>query len=168
MLFLNHTQVLVLPSITARASKDMAAIDPHSSNVYSTPERVLLAWLNQHYVAHRSTIFGGKGWLHSSLPTSPLLPPFSHLLHLPLSTLLPLPPFFLVTHNCCFLSFIYLLILAHTEAIDRVATTFDVDLMDCTFLACAMAAYCPFLVRTLNWLHDTLLPSLSHTNATGG
>ena len=24
---------------------------------------------------------------------------------------------------------------------------FDVDLMDCTVLACAMTAYCPYLVR---------------------
>lgn len=29
----------------------------------------------------------------------------------------------------------------------REVVNFDVDLMDCTVLACALAAYCPFLVR---------------------
>ena len=29
---------------------------------------------------------------------------------------------------------------------DKTVVTFDVDLMDSTVLACALAAYCPFLV----------------------
>lgn len=34
-----------------------------------------------------------------------------------------------------------------SDLLEREVTNFDVDLMDCTVLACAMAAYCPYLVR---------------------
>ena len=39
----------------------VSAMDPLASNVYSPPERVLLAWLNHHYLQQKSTVFKGQG-----------------------------------------------------------------------------------------------------------
>ena len=36
-----------------------------------------------------------------------------------------------------------------TEEYVREVVSFDMDLMDCTVLACVLSAYCPFLVSSL-------------------
>ena len=36
----------------------------------------------------------------------------------------------------------------------REVVSFDMDLMDCTVLACVLSAYCPFLVRYPCPLHN--------------
>ena len=60
-------QVLVLPRVTrqvpAYLRPSVSGLDSHTScsNVYSVPERVLLAWLNYHYTHQRPAVLRCDG-----------------------------------------------------------------------------------------------------------
>lgn len=60
-------QVLVLPGMTRQVPvylrPAVAALDSQtaSSNVYSRPERVVLAWLNHHYKQQRASVLASSG-----------------------------------------------------------------------------------------------------------
>ena len=62
------SQVLVLPRITTQVPGELAvavsAMDSLASNVYSPPERILLAWLNHHYRQQKGLVFRGKGTVY--------------------------------------------------------------------------------------------------------
>jgi len=97
-LLMQIIKVLILPRIMVHLPRpllqEVSGMDPLASNIYSRPERTLLAWLNHHHHQQRKNIFREQ------------------------------------------------------DLLERAVVNFDVDLMDCTVLACTMAAYCPYLVSS--------------------
>lgn len=64
-----YVQVLVLPQVVRQVPvylrETLGDLDSGtSSNVYSQPERVILAWLNYHYCHQRHSVPGTAGELY--------------------------------------------------------------------------------------------------------
>ena len=63
--FLVTNKVLVLPRVISHIPKyleeEVSNIEPLDSNIYSKPERVLLAWLNFHYKEQRERLLRETG-----------------------------------------------------------------------------------------------------------
>lgn len=113
---------MVLPRVIRHIPKYLED-KVHSANddIYSTPERVLLAWLNYHYENQYKRILKGKGVVCYDRTVVILGVNVKDA---------------------------YLSIVNFTDSGVKQITNFDSDLMDSTVLACVLTSYCPFLVET--------------------